>query len=757
MASSGAGWDELRATFSLELDERVPELNRLLLHLEREALEDGEVDETVDALFREAHSLKGAARAVQLPSVEQLAHALESALHDLRHRAGRPPAAWFDAAYRAVDALKPLHLAALEGSPPQDLTALLATLVPAPATAEPRPPDPAPDAPAVQTVIQAGDGPMSRTGNESVRVAVTKLDALLGQAGELAVTHIRVAQRLEELERVQNDLAKLQREWRANRVLVERMERALGDAERAPSLRRELTAVLGFLSRADDRQAAIVRDVEGVVERLREDSGQLGVVSNDIEDDVMAVRLLPIATVFSPFERMVRDLARHHAKDVRLVLEGADTEIDRKILEQLRDPVMHMLRNAVDHGIERPDRRAALGKPAAACLRLSASQRGGEIRIELEDDGAGLDAGRIRETAVRKGLLSPERAAALDDRAASALIFQPGFSTAEAVTETSGRGVGMDVVRENVEGLNGHVAVESVPGKGTLFVIGVPLTLATTRAVLVEQGGQRFAVPSGMIEHNARLRERELVTLEGRRTVTLGGAVVPVVELGDILERPERARPPEGTEAWRPYFVIRQAESRLAVLADHLIGEQEIVVKSLGWPLRRVRNVGGAAVLGSGDTVVILNPFDMLKSGLGLVETETRRVVSETAAPPTPRRHRVLVVDDSLTTRTLERTILEAAGYETVAVADGAAALDALRGQSIDLVVSDVEMPRLDGFALTAEIRRDERLRHLPVVLVTSLEAREHRERGVAAGADAYIEKSGFSQGHLLDTIGRLL
>lgn len=249
------------------------------------------------------------------------------------------------------------------------------------------------------------------------------------------------------------------------------------------------------------------------------------------------------------------------------------------------------------------------------------------------------------------------------------------------------------------------------------------------------------------------------MSLEGRRAVRLEGLPVPVAELHDILEQPGAERSEEDSPgAWRPFFILRQGTSRLAIMADRLIGEQEIVVKSLGWPLRRVRNVGGAAVLATGETVIILNPSDMLKAGLKLMGAPAQRPASQTSEARTERRRRrVLVVDDSLTTRTLEKTILEAAGYETLAVADGAAALDALRSHDIDVVVSDIEMPRLDGFALTAEIRRDEKLQQLPVILVTSLEAREHRERGVAVGADAYIVKSGFDQGQLLDTIGRLL
>jgi two-component system chemotaxis sensor kinase CheA len=397
----------------------------------------------------------------------------------------------------------------------------------------------------------------------------------------------------------------------------------------------------------------------------------------------------------------------------------------------------------------------AAGKPRGGVIRLAATQRGGSVMLDLSDDGAGLDLAQIRNLAGAKQLLSEEQAAALSEQRAMDLIFQPGFTTRQTVTETSGRGVGMDVVRKHVEQLGGQIRVSSMCGRGTRFAISVPLTLATTRVILLQEEGQLFAVPSLMIERTARIRECDLVPLEGRRAVMLDGHPVPIVELAAILERP---RSTVVGEEWRGCFVLEQNEQRLAVLADRLLDEQEIVTKRLGWPLRRVRNVDGAAVLSSGETVVVLNPADLFKSGSQFTAGgRNAPALPERPADPESAQRRVLVVDDSLTTRTLERSILEAAGYETAVAADGAEALTVLRSRPIDLVISDVDMPRLDGFSLTTEIRRDERLHHIPVILVTSLEAREHRDRGVAAGADAYIVKSGFDQGQLLDTIGRLL
>jgi two-component system chemotaxis sensor kinase CheA len=307
------------------------------------------------------------------------------------------------------------------------------------------------------------------------------------------------------------------------------------------------------------------------------------------------------------------------------------------------------------------------------------------------------------------------------------------------------------------------VLVASQPGQGTRFTLTVPLTLATTRALLAAQGGLVYAIPAALVERSGRVRDADVAWLEGRRAVAVDDQPVLVAELGALLEGAPSTHQAVAPETWRPFFVLGQGDRRVAVLVDALVGEQEIVVKPLAWPLRRVRNVSGAAVLGSGQLVVILNPADLLRTSLRHAERVASGAVAVAARPalpaePAPRhRARVLVVDDSLTTRTLERSILETAGYEVLLAADGVEALDVLRREAVDLVVSDVDMPRLDGFGLTSALRRDEALRRLPVVLVTSLAAQEHRERGVAVGADAYLVKSAFDQAQLVETVGRLI
>jgi two-component system chemotaxis sensor kinase CheA len=735
--------ERLNTVFDGELAERIRTVQALILQLER-----ADSVEALGVLARQLHSLKGAARAVGARSIEQVAHSTEGAI--LGIRAGdRPDQAWFDAVCAAVDSLSILHV-----DPAADTSRVIMDLVAAtPDLPLPEPipigvvRDPAPHAPTPVTY------PVDRIEQNSVRVSLGKLDTLLTESGELSVTQLRISERLNDLRGLQRQLERWQRDWSKTRPARARLRR-----DHAHTTGHDTDALFRLVEQSDQDIQAIVQRTRELASELSQNTAQLAVVAGAINQEVMAIRLLPAGTVFMPLERLVRDLSRETGKEASLALSGTDTEIDRRILDGLRDPLMHMVRNAIDHGIELGHERQQAGKPASGTLRLTATQRGDRVQITIEDDGRGLDVEAIRETALRRKVLSAERAEQMDEAGLIELIFMPAFSTSTTVSEISGRGVGMDVVREHVNRLGGDIAVRTSAGAGTCFTITVPLTLATTRVLLVEDGGQTYAVPSSSIERTGRVRAADLHRLEGRRAMQLDGRAVPIVELADVLQRSDARTAGTAADEWRPFVLLPHGDRAVALLADRLIDETEVVVKALGAPLARVRHVGGAAVLGTGAVVVILNPSDLIKSALGNVEASPRARANDVAATHAvaARRH-VLVVDDSVMTRTLERTILETAGYSVVVAADGVQALDLLNEHQIDIIVSDVEMPRMDGFALTAAVRQDERWPHLPVVLVTSLEAPEQVERGAAAGADAYIVKGRFDQNDLLQTIGRLL
>ena len=744
----------LGVLFGVELADRCRNLSALLAEIEGVGTQsEDELVAGLRAVGRELHSLKGAAQADGASSIEHVAHAAEGAvlalLGAVSGSAKRPDEAWFDALWAAIDTVKILH--AEPATDTSQLIAALVALTPEPLAAEPTPiasararskPTPSALPPARE-----------RTEQNSVRVSLEKLDTLLTESGELSVTHLRIAERLTEVRELQRQLERLQREWRKSRPVRARLRRG-----QVQSASRDVETLLGMAERSEQEVQSVLQRTRVLVGDLAQNISQLGAVAGAIGEEVIAIRLLPAGTIFSPLERLVRDVSRQTGKDARLVLSGTETDLDRRILDELRDPLMHMVRNTIDHGIEAPQDRLLAGKTAHGTLRISAVPRGDRVQIVVEDDGRGLDVEAIRDTAVRRNLLSAAQAGLLDTPSLIELIFHPGFSTRAGVSELSGRGVGMDVVREHVNRLGGDISVRTSPGVGTCFTVAVPLTLATTRVLLVEDAGQTFAIPSSSIERTGRTRFADVQRVEGRRALKIDGRMLPLVELADVLQR--RAPDPSAADTWRSFFVLPQGERAVAVLADRLIDETELVVKALGAPLTRVRHVTGAAILGTGVVVVILNPTDLIKSALRNLESVQRLSPLDDVVPgpqTEPPRRRVLVVDDSVMTRTLERSILEAAGYVVVVAGDGAQALDVLNENPVDVIVSDIEMPRMDGFELTAAVRHDERWRNLPIVLVTSLDSPEHIERGAAAGADAYIVKGRFDQDDLVQTIGRLL
>jgi two-component system, chemotaxis family, sensor kinase CheA len=552
---------------------------------------------------------------------------------------------------------------------------------------------------------------------ESVRVATAKLDALMAEVGELLAARVGAEQRLTEARALEDALAAWESEWRR---LTGKGMQAVRSA--AAGLRRALEA----------------------------DARRLAQVTADLQDDVRRSRMLPIATVFDAFPRMVRDLARDRGRDVELTVRGGETEVDRSVLEQVKDPITHLLRNCVDHGVEPAKVRLAAGKPGMATIRLAARQRADILVIEVADDGAGIDVGEVTAAATRLGLLPPGRAAELSEREAVSLVFHSGLSTSPAVTDLSGRGVGLDVVGEAVARLHGSVEVDTRPGAGTTFTLYLPLSVSTVSCLLVEVGGQTFALPVGAVERVLRVAGDEVGRAQGQRTIRVEDEPVVLAHLADALGAGRAARAAEPARR-QPAVVVATAERRVAFLVDRMAQMQEVVVKTLPEPLYRVRHLAGATIQGSGRGALILNPAE-------LVASVDRGAAAPAAGAAEERRTpTVLVVEDAITTRTLEKNILEAAGYRVRVATDGVEAWALLQSDGCDLVVTDVEMPRMDGFELTAKVRGDQRLRDLPVVLVTSRDSREDRERGVEAGADAYVVKGGFDQDRLLETIRRLL
>jgi two-component system, chemotaxis family, sensor kinase CheA len=723
--------DELRArllaTFHGEAEEHLQVITKNLLAFEA-GLPADEQARAVEETFREVHTLKGAARSVSLTDVESLCQACESVLSRVKSGGLGLGREVLERLRAAIDSVGRLlagdHAAAAVG----ELLGRLEGISRVPHVGS-APPSPRPTTPAEAPAAHGLPPP------DTLRVATAKLDALLLGAEELLFPELAGA------ERVREATALLEAVTGCRRALDRTVRAAHGNGHAS-----EAESDLGAALRVVETQA---RDLLG---RLVRDHRTLAVMVDGLESEARRLRMSAASTILGPFPGMVRDLAGQQGKDVEWVVRGADLEVDRKVLESMKEPLIHLVRNAVDHGTEPPAERTAAGKSPRGRITVAFAPLEGErVEIRVEDDGRGVDPVRVREAGVRSRLVTSEEAEDLTDEQALELVYRSGLSTSPMITNVSGHGLGLAIVKERVERLGGHVRVESRAGAGTSVRMTLPATIATFRGLLVAAGRGLFLLPRQSVERAIRIADEQVRSVEGRETIVWDRQSLTLARLSGLLELPEQDEPAAGSR--RPCLILGSPDARMALRVDRILGDREVLVKELRSPLVRVRNVSGAGLLGTGEVALILRPSDLLRSA--------RRAVRPTAVAPGPqekvRPPTVLVVDDSITTRTMEKNLLEAAGYQVLVAVDGVEAWTALKSEKVDLVVSDVDMPRMDGFELTRRIREDRELADLPVVLVTALESREDKERGVDVGANAYVVKSSFDQSNLLEIIRRLV
>jgi two-component system chemotaxis sensor kinase CheA len=476
--------------------------------------------------------------------------------------------------------------------------------------------------------------------------------------------------------------------------------------------------------------------------------------------------MMPCASLLEGFPLTVRQLARELGKEVELTISGQDIELDKRILSQIRDPLIHLLRNSVDHGMETPEQREQLGKAKRGSVGISVAQIDGNIvEMRVSDDGKGIDVEKVKQSAVKMGFITAEEATKMSYEEGLSLIFKSQLSTSQIITEISGRGIGLSVVEENIKQLGGRLKIETELGKGTTFVITLPVTMATFRGVLVDVAAKTFVLPTTSIDRVVRVKKDEIKPVEGNNTMLLGDSLIPVCQMEDVLELPAlvKKQNDDAKDKLMTVAILGAGDNRIGFVVDEVLEEQEVLVKSLGPVFAGVRNVSGVTILGSGKVVPILNSSDMLKSSR---KHRSMKAKKQGTAPKAAMHQKgkkansdkkILVVDDTLTARILLRNIFESAGFTIKTANHGGEALNALRTESFDLVVTDIEMPVMNGFELTEEIRKEAKFSELPVIMVTSMTSREDRERGVAVGANAYFVKSSFDQSNLLDVIASLV
>ncbi len=770
---------KLMATFRVEAAEHQKTILAGLADLEWR--QDSERHpEILESIFREAHSLKGAARAVNWGEIEILCQALENVFAALKNGALQRVPALYDLLYEAMDILELLLASDSPDSRPLEpsrISQMIAKLDEA-ASGRLKEPEATEDrrsreddqdgeiAEQASTLpeLSLSGAPIPSEGAGSmeatVRVPTERLNRLFQQTEELFVFKGNILARhaeLQDLERkildVTLDEARTLAEFRkVHQALERRGERGIDDKAHL-----SFPKLLNSLEENEKRLSSLEQSLKSVTRALQQNSYEFSGMIGHLLEDMKMTLFLPVSSLLDMYPHVVRRLARECGKEIELAVEGGGIEIDRRILEEIKDPLMHLLRNAVDHGIETPEKRLEKGKAASGRIRLRISAKeSGKVEILLEDDGAGISRQDVREAALRSGLLSREEAGRLTGEDELKLIFKSGLSTVPILTDLSGRGLGLAIAQEKVEKLGGSISADSLPDQGTTIRILLPRILATFRGILVEAGRQLFVLPTGNVERVARIRRSEIKTAENRETVRLYEQTLSFVSLGPVLGLPPAVASGQQREDVE-VAILSSADTRLAFGLDRIRSEQEFLLKPLGGQLVRVRNIAGATVLATGEAVPVLNVADLIKSAIRQPESGSPKgLTPEQERPAESERMSILVVEDSITSRTLIRNILEFAGYRVMTAVDGIDALTVLRTEPFDLVVSDVEMPRMNGFDLTARIRADKKLAALPVILVTALESREDKERGIDVGANAYIVKSRFDQSNLLDVIRRV-
>jgi chemotaxis protein histidine kinase CheA len=720
---------ELLATFRAEVEERLASLQAGLLALESHA----SPRQVVTQLFRDAHTVKGSARMLGLEGVLKVAHNMEDllgALRDGRFAVRKDHVDLLLAACDGISRALPGEGSLDDGALAPLVEALAAAVagaehVDVPVLVEPGQPEGEPEQ----------DGPAVRQASDSVRVVAAKVYDLLDAVGEADLG----ARRVEQTTGTLLGMAAEQARW------VGALRAATN--QHAATLPPDVALALHRLVGAADEITATTRVLRELVEGQR--SGMALV-----RDGAMGLAMVPVRRVFAALPRIVRDVAQATGKEVLLETSGEDVELDKQVLDGIADALKHLVINAVDHGCEAPADREAVGKRAQALVSVSARSVGGTVVIEVSDDGAGVDEDAVRDKALRLGLIPAD--GQLSGSAVLTLLFTPAFSTSDTVTETSGRGVGLDVVRSAVEDLGGSVEIRSERGQGTTFTLVLPVTLGVLRCLVARVGDERYAVPVPGVVESLSLRDAEVHTLAGAPVVLRHGMSVPLLDLGAALGLARAAG-----ESPRAALVVRNANgSQVAWAVDRLEGESELVVKDLGAFLGRVPFVAGATIDGDGSVVCLLDLRELAEHATGgpayavPAAQSSRR---QPAAVPGQKRPRVLVVEDSVGVRELERVILEGAGYQVETAVDGLDGASRLREEPADLVLSDVEMPGMDGFALTRTIRRTKGWENVPVIIMTSRGEENARQAGLDAGCSAYLLKNEFDQEQLVSTVRRLV
>ncbi|MBT5550942.1 MAG: hybrid sensor histidine kinase/response regulator [Nitrospina sp.] len=748
--------------FVEEARDHISKINDGLLGLE----ETPDNMEILNQIFRSAHTIKGSSRILSVKPVTDLTHQMENALDELRNSKIQTSAELFTLLFSATDkvghmvdelqksgeiesdgklicenlerAVKGEAFQAEPGvekkSTPESFRAPKAKKKPVKQKDSQEKKDSssekAPETVPMQEVKELVKSKVP-VAADTVRVDTDKLDSTIKVMGEIMSNQSRLKHGLADLNEIN----------RISQSCLDLINKSIEHGTSGNGEGRKMAMAAHDLQTKIKQLSLNTRDALNIHDLL----------TDDLREKVLKMRMLSLSTVLNSFPRLVRDIATSSGKKIDFIVEGAETELDKKVIEKIGDPLLHMVRNCVDHGIESPKDRLKAGKPEKGTVRFSAGYEGGHVLIEVMDDGSGIPLEKIKDKARARKMFADKALNEMSETEITNLIFHPGFSTSPIITDISGRGVGMDVAKECiVEQLKGSIQVESKPDQYTRFVIRVPLTLAILGVLQVTLGDDLFAFPLSSITEIIKIPREEILDVVNQRAIRLREQIIPVVELKEILNSPGEKEFPQKEVL---IILLVMGSEKLGVIVDSLVSEENVEVKPLPSHMKSIELVSGASISGKNEIIILLHVpriFELAKQAKEGKHVDKFHKEEEKA-------NYILVVDDSVNTREIEKSILESYGYNVDTASDGMEAMEMVKEFKYDLIVTDVEMPRMDGFTLCEELRKDSRYKLVPVVIVTSRDKPEDKRRGVKVGANAYIVKGDFNQSNLLDTVESLI
>ena len=760
-------------TFKVEAEEGIQNMTSNLIELEKNPSESRKI-ELVEAMFREAHSLKGASRAVNVIEIESVCQALENVFSALKNNTIELVPHIFDVLHLAVNILNEI-LVSIDGEVNEDLNEKIVEITVNLGNAElgkieevknsnikskeekiSKKSDeelPKNEEKELKTSKKEIITETKKSSAETIRVNIRKLDDLLFQVEEMLSLKLTSIQHSEDLKFTLQKMNIWKKEsskiFPAIRDVLQKMEKKQ-KREKLTKDEENVKKLMQFFEWINPFFKTIESELVELKKFSVQESYDTGLKIETLLVDIKKIISIPFSSILDVFPKAVRDLSKDKGKKVEFIVWGDDIEIDRRILEEIRNPLMHLIRNCIDHGIEKPDIRKQKKKPEKGTIKINIERlENNNVELSISDDGVGIDLENLKAKYIKQEKIVAKDSSEITVNSLLSYIFKSGVSTSNIITDISGRGLGLAIVQEKIEQLGGSISVITEKDKGTEFKIQIPLSVVTFRGVQVSAGDMKFVAPTSKIERVIRVEKSEIKTVENKATVSFNGGVIPLVNLTNILELPCK----ENNDDYVLALILGSQENHIGFAVDEIIDEDEVLVKSFNKHLKRVRNISGATVLGSREVIPILNVSDLLKSAI----KESTFVIKQTDVEKENGKKSVLVVEDSITSRMLLKNILETAGYDVVTAIDGVEGFTKLKEENFDLVLSDVDMPRMNGFDLTTKIRSDEILVEKPIVLVTSLSKREDRERGMEVGANAYIVKSSFDQSNLLEVIDRLV